>query len=62
MTTTVPKIPLYLREHEVSELISIPTGTLRNWRSRLKGPPFKRAHGVILYPRDRLIRWIEEGK
>lgn len=54
--------PLYLRPRDAAELTGISEGTLRNWRSAEKGPPFRRAGRAILYPRDELIEWIEGGK
>ncbi len=49
----------YLTESEASLVTLMGIGTLRNWRSQGKGPPFAKAGKTVLYPRHLLVDWLE---
>lgn len=36
---------------------AVTTGTLANWRSHKKGPPFQKRGSRVLYPREALEQW-----
>jgi hypothetical protein len=53
------KFPPVLRTGEAADLIRVPTGTLRDWRSRgLLAGCCRRVGKQVLYFRDRLIKKI----
>ena len=49
----------YLTPKEVEERYRIKVGTLANWRSQKKGPPYTKVGG-IKYPVDEFEKFIEE--
>lgn len=50
-----------LDQHEVSEILRIPVGTLAQWRSRKKGPPWAKLGGRVRYDAALLDAWIAEN-
>lgn len=36
---------------------AVTTGTLANWRSQRRGPPFVKVGSKVLYPLDKLEAW-----
>lgn len=48
-------------EHLTPEFIAArihkSVGTLANWRSQGTGPPYMKAGGTVLYPRDSYFAW-----
>lgn len=52
----------YLKPKEVTKRwnFAITPGTLANWRSQKKGPPFIRFGSRVLYPLDKLEKWEGE--
>lgn len=36
---------------------AVTTGTLANWRSQRRGPPFVKVGAKVLYPVDKLEQW-----
>ncbi|MCY0146586.1 helix-turn-helix domain-containing protein [Hoeflea sp. G2-23] len=52
-------LPPLLKEREVSDLLSVAPGTLRNWRISGTGPGFcKIAKSMVRYPAKELENWI----
>ena len=49
----------YLLPGEVAAQIHSDVGTLANWRSDGRGPPYIKAGGKVLYPHDAFERWLE---
>ena len=49
----------FLTEEELAERWrgQVTRGTLRNWRTQGRGPPFLKAGRAVLYPRSRLLAW-----
>jgi len=41
---------------------AITTGTLSNWRSLGKGPPYVKIGGKVLYPLLQVVSWEKENK
>jgi Helix-turn-helix domain len=59
-TTRVGSIEYY-SEAQTAEILSVKVATLRNWRSRRKGPPFTKPNGdTTVYPAAALHRYLEE--
>jgi excisionase family DNA binding protein len=50
----------YLTPEEVAKRLQVSEGTLANWRSKRRGPPYMK-RGGILYPAEKLDAW-EESK
>ena len=48
-----------MTEAEVAKVLNTATGTLRNWRSLKKGPPFVLVGEAIRYSPTELRRYIE---
>jgi hypothetical protein len=47
---------------EVEQRFKIKRGTLANWRSSKKGPPYLKVGGRIYYPVSGLIDWFKAHK
>jgi hypothetical protein len=53
--------PRYLGERAVAERLGISVRTLQSWRSVGRGPEFQKAGRRVLYPVDRLQRFLDGG-
>lgn len=50
----------YINEKQFSKRFSIPLSTLRNWRFRGQGPPYKKISSrMIRYSLKEVVEWIE---
>jgi hypothetical protein len=51
--------PKYLTASEVSERwgLAVSTGTLANWRTQKKGPPYQKLGSKVRYPIAQLEAW-----
>jgi predicted DNA-binding transcriptional regulator AlpA len=50
----------YVNEKELSKYASIPLPTLRNWRFRGQGPPYKKlSRRMIRYSLKEVQKWME---
>lgn len=47
-----------LTEAEVADLLRIPAGTLKKWRTRGDGPPFTRVGRLVRYREQELDAWL----
>jgi excisionase family DNA binding protein len=48
-----------LSPKQASEVLGIPTGTLADWRSQRRGPPFYKIEGhLIRYSQAELDAWV----
>ena len=56
---TAPVVRLALKPREAAESLGVSERTLRKWMRDL-GLPYARLDGVVLIPRARLEKWIEE--
>jgi hypothetical protein len=55
--------PVLLDSYEAAQFLGLRhPGTLCNWRSNKKGPPFVRIGGKIRYIAEDLRSWIEEHR
>ena len=52
--------PILVVESVAAEMLCVKPGTLRQWRSRLMGPPWVEVEGAIRYPVDAINRYIKE--
>jgi hypothetical protein len=51
----------FLTEKELSVYASIPLSTLRNWRFRGEGPPFKKPSSrMVRYSLNEFQEWMEK--
>lgn len=41
---------------------AVTTGTLANWRSNGKGPPFQKFGSRVRYPLDKLVAWEDANQ
>ena len=55
MNTTTTQL---LTENEVATLTGLSRGTLRTWRCRRKGPPYRKLGTRCLYDAAELAVWI----
>lgn len=67
MTTTAESVPYipsdFLSRQEVADILRISKGTVSNWASARKGPPFYRlADGVCVYSKAELAEWLAEQR
>lgn len=60
MGAQMDKTPTYLTENEAADLVRRDPKTLTRWRrTRVPGPVYVRVMGRVLYPRQRLVEWLE---
>jgi len=52
----------FLNTEEAAELLRQKTGTLANWRSTKKGPPYYKAGSSVLYKYEELVEWVEKSE
>jgi hypothetical protein len=52
-----PRNPDLLSPAEAAAFLGKAEGTLTNWRSMKKGPPWRKHEGGIFYSRSTLVRW-----
>lgn len=50
----------YLSETDVARILNLSVVTIRNWRTRGRGPCYHKIGGVIRYDPDELRRYIEQ--
>ena len=48
-----------LSESQVASLTGLSKGTLRTWRCRRKGPPFRKLGSRVVYDADDITAWIQ---
>lgn len=53
---------MLLTEVEVSELTSIPRGTLSRWRCAGRGPNFVKLEGSVRYYLSDIVAYVDERK
>lgn len=44
----------------VAKELGLSDGTLANWRTKRKGPPFSKFGGLVRYPRSKRKKWIDK--
>jgi predicted DNA-binding transcriptional regulator AlpA len=52
----------YLREPATCELTELKKQTLRNWRHKGIGPPYRKVGSAVLYEESEVIAWIESQR
>lgn len=63
--TKVPRLPLpepeseWLTPEDLGKSWQLAPGTLANWRTTKKGPPFVRIGGMVRYRRDTAEAWLK---
>ncbi len=50
---------LLVTERVVAEMLGMPTGCLRNWRLKGKGPKFYKLGKSVRYDRAEVMAWLE---
>jgi hypothetical protein len=58
----VPKLPTLLTSKAVSEMLSVPEGTLRYWRKVGLGPKWLKLEGSIRYDLADVLSYIERSR
>lgn len=53
-------LPQLITEAEAAKALDCADGTLRNWRSEGKGPPFLKIEGKVRYQAKDLVEWLRE--
>ncbi len=48
-----------LREESAAEVLDMASKTLRNWRVRGQGPPYKKVGGSVRYWLHELVEWVD---
>jgi hypothetical protein len=51
-------MPPFMTVHEAAEVLKVNPGTLDNWRSMSKGPPYHRVCSRILYSKADITRYL----
>lgn len=59
--TAIPS-PEWMREHEVSALLSIPVRTLQDWRLKRLGPPSYKLGRAVRYRRGEVLAWADSHR
>lgn len=54
----------YITVEETAQLLNLKNaGTVRNWRSQGKGPPYVRLHSrLIVYKHDDVLTWMDSHR
>lgn len=52
----------WLTTEDVSRRIQVSVETLKQWRRRGKGPPWRKVGWLVRYHPDDLAAWIEDDK
>ena len=60
-TAAAPAAPQLLTETQVAAITGLAVSTLRNWRSKRIGPPYRKLGGAVRYDADKLTAWIESA-
>ncbi|KQT74864.1 hypothetical protein ASG51_22875 [Methylobacterium sp. Leaf465] len=61
MSPTKP-ITAMLNETEAAEMLAVSPVTLRSWRSRETGPPYRKHGGRVAYAVDELRAWSDSQR
>ncbi len=61
-TRSVLKNMKLLTTKAVSEMLSVPEGTIRYWRKVGLGPPWLKLEGSIRYAQEDVMRYIERNR
>ncbi len=48
---------IFLTSEEAAARARVKKGTLANWRSQKKGPPFSKRGAKVVYPLDKFEQW-----
>lgn len=59
---SIQKLPRLLTSKAVSEMLSVPDGTLRYWRKVGIGPKWLKLEGSIRYDLADIVAYIERGR
>jgi len=59
---SIQKLPRLLTSKAVSEMLSVPEGTLRYWRKVGIGPKWLKLEGSIRYDLADVVDYIERGR
>jgi len=59
---SIQKLPRLLTSKAVSEMLSVPEGTLRYWRKVGIGPKWLKLEGSIRYDLADVVAYIERGR
>jgi predicted DNA-binding transcriptional regulator AlpA len=58
----MPSVAKQLSEREVQEEYNISTRTLQGWRTRKKGPPYRKVGGTLVrYNRAEFEAWLDSS-
>lgn len=49
-----------ITEEEAAERLTVKVGTLRDWRTDKKGPPFIKMVGTVRYRPTDLDKWVDQ--
>ena len=60
--TATAHIPTLLRPKEVAQMLAVPDGTLRYWRTVGIGPSWVKLEGSIRYDLGDVLRYIEQRR
>ena len=56
------KLPIFLKSKAVSEMLSVPEGTIRYWRATGTGPVWVKLEGSIRYDLADVLRYVEKNR
>jgi hypothetical protein len=58
----MPSVSKQLSERQIQEEYNISARTLQGWRTRKKGPPYRKVAGTLVrYDRAEFERWLESS-
>jgi predicted DNA-binding transcriptional regulator AlpA len=49
----------FLNENQVAQRLNVSIATVRRWRMRSMGPPFKKIGASVRYATDELKSWVD---
>ena len=55
MSTEIPRL---LNEEQLTERLNVSKAAARRWRLEKRGPQFIKLGRRVLYPEDKLVRWL----
>ncbi len=51
--------PVFLDSHDAARTLGLSEKTLRDWRMKRQGPPFRQFGRTVRYRRDELLAWAD---
>lgn len=58
----IPETPRFVTDREAAAILGFSLQTVRNWRWKRVGPPYRVKNRSIRYEVSEILAWMNEGK